>query len=157
MSVNSSPGVKVPPHDLPSNEVTLSLLACAAWPMMTWQVSVAELTKLSSSFTSVVNEDADLNAFGGWFDTDFRGSAADPAAQPVTLTTSPESNTHWAQQVFMVHPPIPVQVGDTLEGTVKLARQRLNHRLMWVQLTLTLNRPGIGQVGPERTLNFRID
>ena len=50
-----------------------------------------------------------------------------------------------------------VQAGDVLEGTVKLARQRLNHRLLWVQLTFGLNRPGVGQVGPERTLNFRID
>jgi protein arginine N-methyltransferase 1 len=119
--------------------------------------TVDELKAVTATFRTVLSEDAELNAFGGWFDTDFRGSTAQPAAQPVTLTTSPESNTHWAQQVFMVHPPIPVQVGDTLEGTVKLARQRLNHRLMWVQLTLTLNRDGIGQVGPERTLNFRID
>lgn len=43
-----------------------------------------------------------------------------------------------------------------LEGTVKLARQRLNHRLMWVQLTVSLHRAGV-QVGPERTLNYRID
>jgi len=119
--------------------------------------TVAELKAVTSSFRSVLSEDAELNAFGGWFDTDFRGSPAEPAAQPVTLTTAPESSTHWAQQVFMVHPPINVQVGDTLEGTVKLARQRLNHRLMWVQVTLTLNRAGVGQVGPERTLNYRID
>ena len=112
-----------------------------------------ELKALQASFVSVISEDADLNAFGGWFDTDFRGSQAEPAARPVTLTTQPESATHWAQQVFMVHPPMRVQVGDRLEGTVKLARQRLNHRLMWVQLTLSLDRPGVGQVGPERTLN----
>jgi hypothetical protein len=48
-------------------------------------------------------------------------------------------------------------VGDTLEGIVKVARQKLNHRLLWVQLTLTHSRAGVGQVGPERTLNFRID
>jgi len=120
-------------------------------------ITVDELKKVSSAFTCVINEDADLNAFGGWFDTDFRGSSAEPAPQPVTLTTSPESATHWAQQVFMVHPPMRVQAGDMLEGTVKLARQRLNHRLMWVQVTVVLNRAGVGQVGPERTLNYRID
>ena len=119
--------------------------------------TIDELKACSADFKSVISEDAELNAFGGWFDTDFRGSEADPAPQPVTLTTQPESTTHWAQQVFMVHPPMNVQVGDTLEGTVKCARQRLNHRLMWVQLTLTLNRAGVGQVGPERTLNYRID
>lgn len=119
--------------------------------------SIAALKALSSQFRCVISEDAELNAFGGWFDTDFRGSASDPAPQPVTLTTAPESSTHWAQQVFMVHPPMLVQVGDTLEGTVKLARQRLNHRLMWVQITLTHSRAGVGQIGPERTLNYRID
>lgn len=116
-----------------------------------------ELASFSTSFRSVISEDALLNAFGGWFDTDFNGSAAEPAPKPVTLTTAPESATHWAQQVFLVHPPLLVEVGDTLEGIVKVARQKLNHRLLWVQLTLTHSRAGVGQVGPERTLNFRID
>ena len=57
----------------------------------------------------------------------------------------------------MVHPPINVAVGDALEGTVKVQRQRLNHRLLWVQITLTHSRAGIGQIGPERVLNYRID
>ena len=34
-----------------------------------------------------IAEDAEMNAFGGWFDTDFRGSTADPCPRPVTLTT----------------------------------------------------------------------
>ena len=119
--------------------------------------TIEELKACAADFRCVISDDAELNAFGGWFDTDFRGSPADPAPTPITLTTEPESATHWAQQVFMVHPPMSVQVGDTLEGTVKCQRQRLNHRLMWVQLTLTLNRAGVGQVGPERTLNYRID
>jgi len=119
--------------------------------------TVKELSSFSTPFTSTIVEDAVLNAFGGWFDTDFNGSEAEPTPNPVTLTTEPESTTHWAQQVFMVHPPISVQVGDVVEGVVKIARQRLNHRLLWVQLTFTHSREGIGQVGPERTLNFRID
>ena len=172
--------------------------------------TVQVLASFSTTFRTVICEDALLNAFGGWFDTDFHGSEADPAPNPVTLTTSPESNTHWAQLVFMVHPPVRraapsprgsrasacdarptdrlharlrarlrcpspgangssmgacvcsrlqmhVEVGDTLEGTVKVARQKLNHRLLWVQVIVTLNRAGVGQVGPERTLNYRID
>ena len=120
-------------------------------------VTVEELKSFSQSFRTVISEDAMLNAFGGWFSTDFNGSAADPAPQPVTLSTEPESATHWAQQVFMVHPPIRVDVGDTLEGIVKVQRQRLNHRLLWVQITLSHHRAGIGQIGPERVLNYRID
>ena len=98
-----------------------------------------------------------LNAFGGWFDTSFNGSPAEPTPNPVTLTTQPESTTHWAQQVFIVHPPLRVEAGDIVEGLVKVKRQRLNHRLLWLQVTMSLTRAGIGQVGPERTLNFRID
>ena len=120
-------------------------------------VSVAELKAFKANFRSEIHYDAELNALGGWFDNDFRGSAAEPAPLPVTLSTSPESNTHWAQQVFCVHPPLDVEAGDALEGTVKVARQRLNHRLLWVSVTLVHTRPGIGQIGPERNLNYRLD
>jgi protein arginine N-methyltransferase 1 len=124
-------------------------------------ISVKELAAFSTRFSTTISDDvvpgAILNAFGGWFDADFNGSASEPAPNPVTLTTSPESKTHWAQQVFMVYPPIAVEAGDVIEGTVKLARQRLNHRLLWVQMVFTHRRPGIGQIGEERTLNFRID
>jgi len=119
--------------------------------------TIAGISCFSTPFTSEILEEGTLNAFGGWFDTDFLGSKADPTPNPITLTTEPESTTHWAQQVFMVHPPLAVQVADLIEGVVKIKRQRLNHRLLWVQLTITHMRPGVGQIGPERTLNFRID
>jgi len=120
-------------------------------------ITVAELKEIETTFKTVCSEDAEMNAWGGWFDTDFKGSTAEPAQQPVTLTTEPESTTHWAQQVFLIHPPMLVEVGDTLEGTVKVRRQRLNHRLLWVQVTFTHSRAGVGQIGPERTMNYRID
>ena len=50
-----------------------------------------------------------------------------------------------------------MQQGDVLEGVVKLARQRVNHRLLWLQVCFTLSRPGEGQLGEERTMNWRID
>jgi protein arginine N-methyltransferase 1 len=149
------------------------LLQSAQWCQLRWSevigdeftvcefdvhtVTVEELKAFSTPFTSVISETGTLNAFGAWFDTDFNGSRADPTPNPVTLTTAPESTTHWAQQVFLLYPPLQVESGDVLEGVVKVARQKLNHRLLWVQITLTLTRPGVGQVGPERTLNFRID
>lgn len=61
----------------------------------------------------------------------------------------------------MVHPPLRVEIGDTLSGTIKLRRQTANHRLLWVSMTLRHERAmsgqGLVQVGPERTLNWRID
>ena len=119
--------------------------------------TVKDLASFTTAFRTVISEDAAMNAFGGWFDTDFLGSESQPVTTPVTLTTKPDSPTHWAQQVFIVHPPLRVEVGDTLEGTVKVARQKLNHRLLWVQVTVAQNRAGVGQIGPERTLNYRID
>ena len=149
------------------------LLQSAQWCQLRWSevigdefvvtefdchtVGVSDISSFSTSFRTEITDDAVLNAFGGWFDTDFNGSAADPAPNPVTLTTAPESTTHWAQQVFLMHPPMVVQVGDALEGVVKVRRQRLNHRLLWVQINVSLMRAGVGQVGPERTFNYRID
>ena len=85
--------------------------------------TIKDISSFSTPFSSEIVEDGTLNAFGGWFDTDFNGSDTDPAPNPVTLTTEPESTTHWAQQVFMVHPPMAVLVGDTLEGMAKIGRQ----------------------------------
>ena len=51
---------------------------------------------------------------------------------------------------------IDVEVGDQITGTVKIARQKLNHRLLWVQVMLSHERAG-AQIGDERTLNYRLD
>lgn len=120
-------------------------------------VTVEQLKALKAPFRCEIHAEGELNALGGWFENDFNGSKSHPAHSPVTLSTAPETNTHWAQQVFCVHPPLNVEEGDYLEGTVKVARQRLNHRLLWVAVTMVHIRPGIGQVGPERNLNYRID
>ena len=50
-------------------------------------VTVPEISTVEANFRTAIAEDAEMNAFGGWFDTDFRGSTADPCPRPVTLTT----------------------------------------------------------------------
>ena len=45
----------------------------------------------------------------------------------------------------MVHPPLRVEIGDTLSGTIKLRRQTANHRLLWVSMTLRHERAMSGQ------------
>ena len=72
------------------------------------------------------------------------------------LSTAPGAPTHWAQQVFLVHPPLSVMEGDVVEGSVRLCRQKVNHRLLYVQVRFTLLRGG-APVEPERTCNYRID
>lgn len=52
-------------------------------------------------FTLSVLEDGPVDAFCGWFDTQFKGSAENPTTTEVTLTTAPDPTgaTHWGQQV----------------------------------------------------------
>ena len=49
-----------------------------------------------------------------------------------------------------------VMEGDVVEGSVRLCRQKVNHRLLYVQVRFTLLRRG-APVEPERTCNYRID
>lgn len=48
-----------------------------------------------------VLEDGPVDAFCGWFDTQFKGSQQNPTTTEVTLTTAPDPTgaTHWGQQV----------------------------------------------------------
>ena len=91
---------------------------------------------VSSDFQSVITQPAALlNAFAGWFDVQFCGSESDQAPNPVELTTAPSHHTHWAQQLFYVHPPLEVQAGDVIKGSIHLTRQKANHRLLYLQAT----------------------
>ena len=111
-------------------------------------VDIEQLRCIRSSFSVEIYETAELSGFGGWFDVQFSGSEASPAPSPVTLSTAPGSPTHWAQQVFLVSPPQPVERGDVLAGCVTVRRQKQNHRLLWVQIRFTHSRA----VGPEPKL-----
>ena len=119
-------------------------------------VTVPQLSDVRCDFRSEIVAETELTAFGGWFDVQFKGSAAAPAGTPVPLSTAPGAPTHWAQQVFLVHPPLSVMEGDVVEGSVRLCRQKVNHRLLYVQVRFTLLRGG-APVEPERTCNYRID
>ena len=57
---------------------------------------------LQASFTLRVLEDGPVDAFCGWFDTQFKGSQENPVTTEVTLTTAPDPTgaTHWGQQVW---------------------------------------------------------
>jgi len=125
-------------------------------------VDLEQLQCIRAPFSVEISGEAQLSGFGGWFDVQFNGSDACPATSPLTLSTAPGAQTHWAQQVFLVSPPQPVEPGDVLEGCVCVRRQKQNHRLLWVQIRFTHSR-AVGaegemiEVQPERTLNFRIE
>jgi len=93
-----------------------------------------------------------------WFETAFNGSTSSPTSTPVVLTTEPPSDTHWGQQVLLLHPPQMALYGDLLHGDFTLGRQKENHRLLWIRMTLRHTRPMTGEeVYPERTINYRVD
>lgn len=54
-----------------------------------------------AKFSMRILEDGPVDAFCGWFDTQFKGSAENPATTEVTLSTAPDPTgaTHWGQQV----------------------------------------------------------
>ena len=65
------------------------------------------LNSLQASFSLTVLEDGPVDAFCGWFDTQFKGSQENPVTTEVTLTTAPDPTgaTHWGQQVRTL--PLP--------------------------------------------------
>ena len=118
--------------------------------------SKEDITVVNATFSCAITHPcAMLNAFAGWFDVQFCGSTADPAPNPVELTTAPSHSTHWAQQLFYVHPPFEVQAGDVLKGSVLLTRQKVNHRLLAMQVKMIIVRGGV-TIG-ERSLKYKID
>jgi len=121
-------------------------------------VTQADIATFTTPFRMEITADAEVSGFGSWFDTAFEGSEASPASHPVLLTTEPPSETHWGQQVLLLHPPQPAMAGDVLHGEITLGRQPENHRLLWLRMTLRHTRPMTGeQVYPERTINYRVD
>ncbi|KAL0915321.1 hypothetical protein M5K25_015731 [Dendrobium thyrsiflorum] len=103
--------------------------------------TVDEIRNVFANFLLPINVDRTrLSAFAGWFDVHFRGSMQNPVEQEVELTTAPsiDNSTHWGQQVFLLHPPLRVDVGDKLMIAFSMSRSRENHRLMDVNFTYEL-------------------
>lgn len=138
----------VSPEDVIGSTFTISNLD-------THTVSLEEIKTMSSQFDSIVTQNAELTAFAGWFDVQFNGSRSEPSVSPTSLTTAPGSHTHWGQQVFLCEPPIDVLMGDTISGSIKLTRQKSNHRLLYMEMQIVCMR--CDAVQSTRTLTFRID
>jgi len=100
-----------------------------------------------------------VNGIVCWFDVDFKGSAENPAASPVLLTTAPttEGATHWGQQCFHVVPQINVANGDELHMDWSLNRQRQNERLMEFHVKIQHEDKVAGSAQPDRQFHFRVD
>jgi protein arginine N-methyltransferase 1 len=96
---------------------------------------------------------------GSVFDACVQGSDENPADDPVKLPTAPDATgpTHWGQQVFMLHPSIDVASGDSLATKVKVTRQKVNHRLLELDLEVKVTGNSIHATGEPRQLNWHID
>ncbi|KAK9697784.1 hypothetical protein RND81_08G061200 [Saponaria officinalis] len=99
-------------------------------------VTVADILKLKSKFSSTISEeDTRFCGFGGWFDVQFRGRSEDPAKSDVELSTAPsiENGTHWGQQVFLLDSPFRLTKGDVVDASFEMNRSKENHRLLEVE------------------------
>ncbi|WIA11620.1 hypothetical protein OEZ85_011724 [Tetradesmus obliquus] len=107
----------------------------------------------------IVDACGPVDAFCGWFDVEFKGSEENPADDPVKLPTAPDATgpTHWGQQVFMLHPSIDVAAGDSLATKVKVARQKVNHRLLELDLEVKVTGNSIHATSEPRQFNWHID
>jgi len=82
-----------------------------------------------------------LAGFAGWFEVDFVGSKQNPAPMKVTLSTAPHVGyTHWGQQCFFLHPSVPTQDADKVEGNISIVRRKDNQRLMNVEISYRLKK-----------------
>ncbi|XP_073282024.1 protein arginine N-methyltransferase PRMT10-like isoform X1 [Primulina huaijiensis] len=109
------------------------------------KATVNDICAVRASFlSSITAENSRLCGFAGWFDVHFRGSNTNPAQQEIELTTAPNEDfdTHWGQQVFLLHPPPRVQQGDDLVVQFSMYRSKENHRLMEIDLSYEMKQSG---------------
>ncbi|KAL4445413.1 hypothetical protein ABPG77_011238 [Micractinium sp. CCAP 211/92] len=121
-------------------------------------VTLEELkAPLKARFSLNVLEDGPVDAFCGWFDTQFKGSSENPVTTEVTLTTAPDPTgaTHWGQQSFFLHPPIECAEGDVLACDIEVVRRKDNQRLMDVAIRHRLEGPR--GTGKDRLTCFHIE
>ena len=99
-----------------------------------------------------------VEAFCGFFDVSFRGSAENPADNEVRLSTAPDPTgaTHWGQQTFYLHPPVDCAANDRLRCTIDLSRKKDNHRLLNVKLGVKVEGNSIYAEHSTTPRNFNV-
>lgn len=123
------------------------------------KVTVEELkAPLTAELTLTLTENGPIEAFAGFFDTQFNGSPENPTDMPVTLSTAPDPTgaTHWGQQSFFLHPGVECRAGDKVECKFEMRRQRENHRLMEVTVEHRTVGPTAGEQA-QRVSHFLIE
>ncbi|KAG7672538.1 hypothetical protein Ndes2526B_g08945 [Nannochloris sp. 'desiccata'] len=127
-------------------------------------VTLEELkAPLNANFTMSVTERGSVDAYCGFFDTEFKGSTENPADFPITLSTAPDPTgaTHWGQQSFFLQPSLQVAAGDKIVCELQMRRRKENHRLLEVHLKHTIENKDAtkGSVvkAPERVSHFIIE
>jgi protein arginine N-methyltransferase 1 len=126
-------------------------------------VTLEELkAPLNANFTMSVTERGSVDAYCGFFDTEFKGSVENPADFPITLSTAPDPTgaTHWGQQSFFLQPSLQVSAGDKIVCELEMRRRKENHRLLEVHLKHRIeNEESKNNVvkAPERVSHFIIE
>eukprot|EP01002_Notosolenus_urceolatus_P002256 NODE_1595_length_1361_cov_215.319360_g1323_i0.p1 GENE.NODE_1595_length_1361_cov_215.319360_g1323_i0~~NODE_1595_length_1361_cov_215.319360_g1323_i0.p1 ORF type:complete len:401 (+),score=117.65 NODE_1595_length_1361_cov_215.319360_g1323_i0:126-1328(+) len=113
---------------------------CVALDLDIHTVTLEDIKECTMKVSSLISQPATVTAMAGWFDVEFRGSAANPCRVPSTLSTSPALGftTHWGHQVFYILPTMQAETGDRLEADIKMTRNAHNHRLLDFVVDYTL-------------------
>lgn len=105
--------------------------------------TVHDILNVRANVLSSINcDNASFCGYAGWFDVHFRGNTQNPAQKEIELTTAPseEFETHWGQQVFLLHPSLVVDRGDDLIINFSMVRSKENHRLLEVEIGCQVKR-----------------
>jgi len=98
----------VPPHQL--------MASPAVFGFDFEKLPLAALGKIDLPFRFVATHPGPIHGLAGWFDVTFDGSR-----EKVLLSTAPDAvETHWLQMRFVLAEPVPVRIGDVLEGSLVL-------------------------------------
>ena len=113
-------------------------------------VTLPEL-EFKSQFDLQVEYKGGLYGFVSWFDCDF--SHGD---KKVLLSTSPyKKQTHWKQTVFYVEEPEQLVEGDTVTGTINVAKAKDNPRELNVEIRYRVG-SSEGDGRKEKVQHYRI-
>ena len=80
---------------------------------------------------------ADVGCDTAYFDVDFAGPTV---AKPTTFTTGPHGTpTHWKQTLLYRVEPLAVVKGATIEGTLRVVKNKGNPRAVDVRVTFAVD------------------
>lgn len=114
----------VPPHALMASP------AVVGFDFRT--MALDDLAEIALPFKFIATHPGPIHGIAGWFDVAWDGSQ-----ERVRLTTAPDApRTHWMQIRFIFKQPVPVRIGQTLEGVLTLSANEYSSYTAHIEASL---------------------